>query len=44
MHNELLETMIATGRPVFILTGTYEQRYKQAKEYILSIFKYKKIE
>ena len=44
MHKELLETMTATGRPVYILTGTYEQRYKQAKEYIIDILKYKKIE
>ena len=44
MHKELLETMTATGRPIFILTGTYEQRYKQAKEHIIDILKYKKIE
>jgi len=44
MHKELLETMTSSGRPVFILTGTYEQRYKQAKEYIIDILKYKKIE
>jgi hypothetical protein len=44
MHKELLQTMTLSGRPVFILTGTYEQRYKQAKEYIFNIFKYKKIE
>jgi len=44
MHKELLETMTASGRPVFILTGTYEQRYKQAKEHIIDILKYKKIE
>ena len=44
MHKELLETMTASGRPVIILTGTYEQRYKQAKEYIINILKYKKIE
>ena len=44
MHKELLETMTASGRPVLILTGTYEQRYKQAKEYIINILKYKKIE
>jgi HTH-type transcriptional regulator, transcriptional repressor of NAD biosynthesis genes len=44
MHKELLETMTASGRPVYILTGTYEQRYKQTKEYIINILKYKKIE
>ena len=44
MHKELLETMTASGRPVIILTGTYKQRYKQAKEYIINILKYKKIE
>ena len=44
MHKELLETMTVSGRPVIILTGTYEQRYKQAKEYIINILKYKKIE
>jgi HTH-type transcriptional repressor of NAD biosynthesis genes len=43
MHKELLETMTSSGRPVFILTGTYEQRYKQAKEYIIDILKYKKL-
>jgi len=42
MHKELLQTMTASGRPVVILTGTYEQRYEQAKEYIANI--YKKIE
>lgn len=42
MHKELLETMTASGRPVIVLTGTYEQRYEQAKEYIVNI--YKKIE
>jgi hypothetical protein len=42
MHKELLQTMTASGRPVFVLTGTYEQRYEQAKEYIVNI--YKKIE
>lgn len=44
MHKELLQTMTASGRPVVVLTGTYEQRYKQAKEYIANIYKYKKIE
>jgi HTH-type transcriptional regulator, transcriptional repressor of NAD biosynthesis genes len=42
MHKELLQTMTESGRPVVILTGTYEQRYEQAKEYIVNI--YKKIE
>lgn len=42
MHKELLQTMTASGRPVVVLTGTYEQRYEQAKEYIFNI--YKKIE
>ena len=44
MHKELLETMTASGRPVLILTGSYDQRYEQAKEYIINIYKYKKIE
>ena len=44
MHKELLETITESGRPVYILTGTYEQRYEQAKEYIINILKYKKIE
>lgn len=44
MHKELFETITASGRPVFILTGAYEQRYKQGKEYIINILKYKKIE
>jgi len=43
MHKELLQTMTSSGRPVFILTGTYEQRYKQAKEHINNILKYKKL-
>jgi NadR type nicotinamide-nucleotide adenylyltransferase len=42
MHKELLQIMNASGRPVIVLTGTYEQRYEQAKEYIVNI--YKKIE
>ena len=41
MDNELFETMTASGKPVIVLTGTYEQRYEQAKE-IVNI--YKKIE
>jgi HTH-type transcriptional repressor of NAD biosynthesis genes len=44
MHKELLQTTTASGRPFVVLTGTYEQRYEQAKEYIVNIYKYKKIE
>jgi nicotinamide riboside kinase len=42
MNNELLKVMVASERPVFLLSGSYEHRYEQAKEYILNI--YKKIE
>lgn len=39
MDNELFKINFASGRPVVILSGSYENRYEQAKEYILNINK-----